>query len=381
MIGFGTADDQNEEPAWQTLPVELADRSYPIVIGTQIFAEVGEIFAQACPEAGHVVVMTDENLEETLGYKLCESLAENDLSIDLLVIPAGEASKCVELYGSLLEQMADLGADRKTVMIALGGGVIGDLAGFVAASYTRGIPFVQIPTSLLAQVDSSVGGKVGINLPQAKNMVGAFWQPKAVIIDTEVLNSLPEREYRAGLAEVVKYGVILDEEFFAYLESHLDEIQQREAHVLQHIIRRSCELKADVVREDERETTGLRAILNYGHTFGHAFERLADYEDLVHGEAVSIGMILASRYAERRGMIDAEVTKRQYQLLAAIGLPTKPPSFDPSAILKVMQKDKKNELGSLRLILPTRLGHVELVKDVAQEDLLNFLEEMAARST
>jgi hypothetical protein len=203
----------------------------------------------------------------------------------------------------LWQELLELEADRNTVVVAVGGGVVGDLAGFVAATYARGVPFFQVPTTLLAQVDSSVGGKVGVNLPGAKNMVGAFWQPLGVLIDTEVLNTLPDREYRAGLAEVVKYGVILDAEFFAYLEDHVDDLNRRRADVLRPVIARCCRLKADVVEQDERETAGRRAVLNYGHTFGHAIEAETGYGDFLHGEAVSIGMLCASRLAERLGRI------------------------------------------------------------------------------
>ncbi|HVX61811.1 MAG TPA: 3-dehydroquinate synthase, partial [Pirellulales bacterium] len=241
---------------------------------------------------------------------------------------------------------------------------------FVAATYARGLAFVQVPTTLLAQVDSSVGGKVGINLPGAKNMVGAFWQPLGVLIDTRVLDTLPAREYRAGLAEVVKYGVILDAEFFTYLEQNIDGLVERRPDVLQHIVARSCELKAQVVGQDEREETGVRAVLNYGHTFCHAFETLTGYEQLLHGEAVAIGMLCASRLAERMGRIDASVTARQHALLQALGLPLDvPEDLQSEAILRVMERDKKVEHGRLRFVLPSRMGSVELVGDVSPDDV------------
>jgi 3-dehydroquinate synthase len=275
----------------------------------------------------------------------------------------------------LWENLFDLGTDRKSVVVAVGGGVIGDLAGFVAATFARGIGFIQVPTTLLAQVDSSVGGKVGINLPGAKNMVGAFWQPLGVLIDTDVLNTLPEREYRAGLAEVVKYGVILDADFFAYLEDHVDQLNARDAEVLQQVAARSCQLKAAVVAADERETTGLRAVLNYGHTFCHAIEAVTGYGEYLHGEAVAIGMLCASRLAESLGRIDTEVTRRQLDLLTSLGLPSSVPDVDHDRLLEAMQRDKKVEHGKLRFVLPSRMGHVELAADVSPElarDALSF---------
>jgi 3-dehydroquinate synthase len=263
--------------------------------------------------------------------------------------------------------MLEFKADRKSVVVAVGGGVVGDLAGFIAATYGRGMRFIQMPTTLLADVDSSVGGKVGVNLPGAKNMVGAFWQPAGVLIDTEALTTLPDRDYRAGLAEVVKYGVILDADFFDYLEKHVPDLNDRTPGVMQHIIARSCELKAQVVAGDEREETGLRAVLNYGHTFCHAIEAETGYGQFLHGEAVAIGMLCASRLAESMGRIDAETTRRQHDLLQALGLPLAVPDVDHERLVQAMAKDKKAEHGKLRFVLPTRLGHVELVSDVNSE--------------
>ncbi len=357
------------------LRVALAERSYDISIGTGCLANIGRFVAERLP-CRHAVVITDEHVEEPHAQAVAASLATEeglDATVDLLVIEAGEAAKSIDNANMLWEKLLDLRADRATVVVAVGGGVIGDLAGFVAASFARGIPFVQVPTTLLAQVDSSVGGKVGINLPGAKNMVGAFWQPRGVLIDTQVLETLPDREYRSGLAEVVKYGVILDAEFFDYLEQHVDDLNGRSADALRHIIRRSCELKALVVSQDEREETGLRAVLNYGHTFCHAIETLTGYGTYLHGEAVAIGMVCASRLAERMGRIPAELTTRQAQLLAALGLPTQLPRLNSQEMIDVMGRDKKAEQGKLRFVLPTRLGHVETVKDVPLADVLAVL--------
>jgi 3-dehydroquinate synthase len=357
----------------QTVQVRLAERSYDIEIGTGNLAGLGPLVADRCP-TWHVLLITDENVEPH-AVRAGESLADEGIETDLVVVDAGEQSKSVATAELLWQKCLELGADRKSVVVAVGGGVIGDLAGFVAATFARGLRFVQVPTTLLAQVDSSVGGKVGINLPGAKNMVGAFWQPAAVLIDTAALETLPAREYRSGLAEVVKYGVILDAEFFEFLENNVAALNQRDPDVLQHVIAKCCRLKADVVEHDEREETGLRAVLNYGHTFCHAFESVMGYGTLLHGEAVAIGMLCASRLAEQLGRVDGDVTARQARLLSDLGLPTTVPDADHSDLLDAMRRDKKAEAGLLRFILPSRLGHVELVGNVEERDVLAALAE------
>lgn len=346
-----------------TIRVELSERSYDIRIGRGILDKAG-LFVVERLKGKQAVVITDDNVRKPHGEKVVASLAAGGIRAETLVIPAGEETKSAEQAAALWNRLLELGADRKTFVVAVGGGVVGDLAGFVAATYARGIPFIQIPTTLMAQVDSSVGGKVGINLPLAKNLVGAFWQPAGVLIDLAALDTLPEREYRSGLAEVVKYGVILDEEFFKYLESHVAEINARDNAVLSHVIRRSCELKAQVVAVDEHEEIGLRAVLNYGHTFCHAIETVSGYGKFLHGEAVSIGMVCASRLAELVGRIGGELTTRQVKLLTSLGLPTTMTGLDLEALMAAMQRDKKAEHGRLRFVLPSRLGHVELVGGV-----------------
>ncbi len=352
----------------QDVRVDLSSRSYNVRIGTACLDQLGVGVAMH-GEGRHAVVVTDENVESPHAEAVVAGLTQARLAADLLVVPAGEESKSLDVAADLWSKLVDLGTDRRTMIIAVGGGVIGDLAGFVAATFARGLDFIQVPTTLLAQVDSSVGGKVGINLPQAKNMVGSFWQPRLVWADTATLQTLPEREYRAGLAEVVKYGVILDADFFTYLEEHVDELNRRDNAVLRHIVAKSCRLKADVVEKDEHETTGLRASLNYGHTFAHAFEQVAGYGTLLHGEAVSIGMLCASRLAERAGRISADVTERQQKLLEALQLPVEVPELDHDAVLEVMKRDKKVVEGRLRFVLPSRMGHVELVEDVPTQDV------------
>jgi 3-dehydroquinate synthase len=356
-----------------TVHVNLGRRSYDIEIGSGNLAEAVK-FCDAEAEDSHTIVITDTNVDPLYSEAVTTPLAEAGSEVDVLIIEAGEQSKCSDVAAELWEQILDEGADRKSVVVALGGGVVGDLAGFVAATFTRGLRFVQIPTTLLAQVDSSVGGKVGINLPGGKNMVGAFWQPRGVVIDVGVLETLPDREYRAGLAEVVKYGVIQDADFFAYLEANVADVNNREPGVLTRIVERCCRLKADVVEQDEREETGLRSILNYGHTFCHAFEAATGYEQLLHGEGVAIGMMCAARLGERLGRVDEKFVERQRVLLESFHLPLDVPDVDHEELIELMYRDKKVERGKLRFVLPSRIGHVELVRDVGVADIKASLE-------
>jgi 3-dehydroquinate synthase len=351
-----------------TVRVNLPHRGYEIRIGTGSLAFAGE-YLNPHKQVSRAIVVTDVRVDQLHAQPVARSLTASGANVNVLVVESGEKSKCIAEADRLWQQLLALGADRKTLLVAVGGGVVGDLAGFVAATYARGIPFVQVPTTLLAQVDSSVGGKVGVNLPQAKNMVGAFWQPAAVLIDTQTLQTLPEREYRSGLAEVVKYGVIMDADFFAKLESETSALEHRQHDVLQTVIARCCRLKADVVEADEREETGRRAILNYGHTFAHAFEAVAGYGQLLHGEAVSIGMMCAARLAERLKMIDAEFVRRQRGLLIALGLPVATPELDEDKLINAMAHDKKAANGKLRFILPTELGAVKMVEGVDLNDV------------
>ncbi len=348
-----------------TVQVELGPRSYQIDVGSGNLAEVAQRVA-ALGDVSHVVIVTDENVQEPHAMAVGQALAVG-AEVDVVAVPPGETSKSVETAFGLWEGLLELGADRRTLIAAVGGGVVGDLAGFLAATYARGLRFFQVPTSLLAQVDSSVGGKVGINLPGAKNMVGAFLQPVGVLIDTQVLDTLPDREYRSGLAEVVKYGVILDAGLFTYLEENVAAIVDRDHHALRSVVARCCRLKADVVEQDEREETGLRAVLNYGHTFGHALEAVAGYGELLHGEAVAIGMVCAARLAQRLGRVAPAFSARQEALLRAFGLPVAVPSLDREALMAALSRDKKAQHGHLRLILPRRLGAVELAEGIEAE--------------
>ena len=375
--------------AAEIVNVELGERSYDIVILSDAISDVGTHASawwqsQFGAEANNpkAFLVTDENVAKLHSDSVAESLIAAGWQVTNIAVPAGEESKCVGRTESLYDALVQIPADRRTVVVAVGGGVVGDLAGFAAATFNRGIPFVQVPTTLLAQVDSSVGGKTGVNHPRGKNLIGAFHQPLGVFIDTTTLNTLPDRDYRAGLAEVIKYGVIMDEPFFAWLEEHVDQLNTRSPQALRHIVKRSCELKARVVTEDERETSGRRAILNYGHTFAHAFEALSDYSKLRHGEAVAIGMAYAGRFAEELERVPSEFNTRQNALIESLKLPITLPQecrFAASDVLDRMKLDKKTVGNKLRFLLPTKIGHVEVVKDCDEASVLKTLDATLRR--
>ena len=287
-----------------TVNVSLAERSYPIYIGRDLSASLTTWLQSCCAKSRHAVVIADENIADFANQYMA-ALKQAGYRITSLTVPSGEGSKSLAQASRLWDAMLDEHTDRGSMVIAIGGGVVGDLAGFVAASFTRGIPLVQIPTTLLSHVDSSVGGKTAINLPKAKNMVGAFWQPSLVVIDTVSLDTLPSREFISGLAEVLKYGVILLPELLDYLEQNTAQVLAKSPESIAHLVAESCKAKASVVENDERETTGLRAILNYGHTFAHAIESVAGYGQLLHGEAVAIGMHMAACLAHQLGRVPA----------------------------------------------------------------------------
>ena len=355
-----------------TVNVPLAERSYQIHIGQQLLAALPEWLPGCVGRCQHTLIVVDERLMTT-AQKLSSRLIEAGYRTSLLSVPSGEGSKSIEQAAELWQAMLTQHTDRGSAVIAVGGGVIGDLAGFVAATFARGLPLIQVPTTLLSQVDSSVGGKTGINLPTAKNMIGCFWQPALVVIDTDTLSTLPEREFVSGLAEVAKYGVISKPELFDYLEQHSQAILAKDAGPITHIVAESCQAKSEVVSADERETTGLRAILNYGHTFAHALESDAGYGSYLHGEAVSIGMHLAAVCAQKLGRVDAAFVERQKALLIKLQLPVKSRGHDPARLWTLMQHDKKVQHGTLRFILPDRMGHVELVADVPKDLVLEVL--------
>lgn len=361
--------------------VDLGARSYDIRIGERCLQDAGaqlQTWLQTgSSNAIRALVITDSAVRDPHAEVIHSQLQSVNAESRIVTVPSGEKSKSWQQTQELYDTLVEMAADRRTVVIAVGGGVVGDLAGFAAATYARGLRFVQVPTTLLSMVDSSVGGKTGINHPRGKNLIGAFHQPCGVLIDINTLATLPDREYRSGLAEVVKYGVILDSEFFEYLQQHVDGLNARDTDVLRRVVARSCQLKAAVVQQDEFETSGLRAVLNYGHTFAHAFEALAGYGSLLHGEAVSIGMVCASRLAEKLRRITAQDTQRQVDLLTALQLPVDVPvelTGRHEEIVKCMLLDKKTEGHELRFVLPSCIGHVELVKGVTPELAVECLQ-------
>jgi len=330
-----------------SLRVNLGDRSYPIVIGRGLLD--GNFDLSAFVRGSDCLVVSNETVAPLYYEKLCANLAECD--VNSINLPDGESFKTVATMQSILDRLVELRANRDIAVIALGGGVVGDIAGFAAACYMRGVDFIQVPTTLLAQVDSSVGGKTGVNHAQGKNLIGAFHQPQVVLIDTNTLDTLSDRELTAGLAEVIKYGAICDAEFFVWLEANMSALLARDPDALGHAIRRSCELKAEVVAEDEREA-GRRAILNFGHTFGHAIEHCQGYGEWLHGEAVAAGMIMAARLS---GLPGGDVD-RLAALVAAAGLPTEPPAIAADAWLDAMGMDKKVQAKRLRFVLLDAIG-------------------------
>jgi 3-dehydroquinate synthase len=362
----------------QIIRVDLVDRGYAIHIGRQLLGSLPIWIAEQAPQCRHAIVVFDQHVGG-IANKVTSALDYAGLRITSLCIPSGESSKSVSAIERLWQAMLTEHTDRGSVVVAVGGGVVGDLAGFAAATFARGIPLVQVPTTLLSQVDSSVGGKTGINLPGAKNIVGAFWQPSLVAIDIDSLATLPRREYASGLAEVVKYGVILLPDLFDYLESKAQAILEKDDQALTHIIAQSCQAKANVVVQDERETTGMRAILNYGHTFAHALESVCGYGTLLHGEAVSIGMHMAAVMAEKLQRVSPGFVQRQERLLSQLELPTRFSGANTEQLWQVMQHDKKVAHGQLRFILPSRMGHVEFVGGVSRELVCEVLD--ATRAT
>ena len=345
-------------------PVDLGPRSYPIRIGSGIVSSIGAFAREVATKSEFALIVTDENVDPH-AEALATSLKSSGFRTSTVILQPGEETKSLTWTNELYDELAEQNADRRTLIVALGGGVIGDLAGFAAATYNRGLPLFMVPTTLLSMVDSSVGGKVGINHERGKNLIGAFHQPTGVAIDLDYLKTLPDREFRSGLAEVVKYGVILDAEFFEYLERSTAAVLARDPEALETIVARSCAIKARVVEQDEREETGMRAKLNYGHTFAHAFEIVAGYGAWLHGEAVSAGMVCAGQLARNLGRVDAEFCARQIELLVAFGLPIHPlAEWDAGVMIDAMRRDKKSLAGRLRFVLPSKMGHVDLVEGV-----------------
>jgi len=373
MSSPSTASLSTRGDSVHAVHVSLAERSYTIRIGRDLSQSFVKWLQECCGKSRHAVVIMDEKVGSFAeGY--CAALREAGYRVTELTLPSGEASKSLVEASRLWDAMLDAHTDRGSMVVAVGGGVVGDLAGFVAASFTRGLPLVQIPTTLLSHVDSSVGGKTAVNLPKAKNMIGAFWQPRLVVIDTDSIATLPQREFVSGLAEVLKYGVILVPELLDYLEQNVAPVLNKDPVAVAHLVAESCKAKAAVVEQDERETTGLRAVLNYGHTFAHALESVVGYGQLLHGEAVAIGMHMASCLAFQLNRVPLSFVERQFRLLRELQLPTQFTQAAPDRLWAAMRHDKKVEHGQLRFILPTRFGHVELVPGINQQQTLAAIE-------
>ena len=330
------------------VPIELGDRRYDILIGAGLLGDPSAW--QGLPKAATAMIVSNTTVAPLYAGQVHAALSRHFQNVHTIELPDGEAHKDWPTMDRILTTLLEAGCDRKTVLVALGGGVVGDITGFAAACYMRGIPFVQVPTTLLAQVDSSVGGKTAINHPLGKNMVGAFHQPVRVIADLDTLKTLQPREFAAGLAEVIKYGPIADEAFLGWIEAHLHALIARDEVALTHAVRRSCEIKAHIVGQDERET-GLRALLNFGHTFGHAIETGLGYGQWLHGEAVGCGMVMAADLSVRLGLIDTAYAHRLTRLIKAAGLPVTGPKLGNERYLQLMGHDKKTEGGELRFVV------------------------------
>ncbi|MCK4400574.1 3-dehydroquinate synthase [Candidatus Bathyarchaeota archaeon] len=352
--------------------IRLGDRGYQIYVGAGLSGRLGEIVATSKPDATGCVVVTSEPIDRLYGEAVAASLG--GFNPRTFVVPDGEEAKEWENAGTLLGRFLDAGLDRNGVVIALGGGAVGDLAGFAASIYMRGVAVVQVPTTLLGMVDSGIGGKTAVNHVKGKNMIGSFHQPVAVVADPLLLLSLPIREVRSGLAEVVKYGVIADETLFRYVEENTKRLLGLDQECMSHVIGRCASIKTRYVEEDERDEKGVRAALNYGHTLGHAAEKLSSPE-LRHGEAVSIGMMYAADLAIGMGLMDPEEAQAQRRVLEGIGLPTKlPAALEADELIRYMRRDKKSEEGRIRMILPTGIGSPPTLRTVKESKLMEAIE-------
>ncbi|WP_294910205.1 3-dehydroquinate synthase [Tatumella sp. UBA2305] len=357
----------------EQITVSLEERSYPISIAAGLFDDPASYWPLSTGD--HAMVVTNDTLAPLYLSSVTRKLSAAGVIVDQVILPDGEQYKTLTVLEKIFTALLEKPHGRDTTLIALGGGVIGDMTGFAAACYQRGVRFIQMPTTLLSQVDSSVGGKTAVNHPLGKNMIGAFYQPVSVIIDTDCLKTLPARELSSGLAEVIKYGIILDKEFFVWLEQHMEELVGLDENALSWCIRRCCEIKANVVVADERES-GIRALLNLGHTFGHAIEAHMGYGNWLHGEAVAAGMVMAARTAERVNGFAAEDTQRVITLLERAGLPVKGPrEMAAEEYLPHMMRDKKVLGGELRLVLPRNIGESEVRSGVAHDIVLAAIND------
>jgi 3-dehydroquinate synthase len=358
----------------KTLELELGERSYPIHIGSQLIDQA-DLYKKHL-KGSFTAVVTNQTVAPLYADRVVKTLESLGQKVRLVVLPDGEVYKTWETLQKIFDALLESGADRKSTLIALGGGVIGDMTGFAAASYMRGIRFIQVPTTLLSQVDSSVGGKTGINHPLGKNMIGAFYQPQAVIADLDTLKTLPPKELAAGLAEVVKHGAIADADFFSWIEKNIEPLNACEPKAMEHAVQRSCEIKSQIVALDEKEG-GVRATLNFGHTFGHAIEAGMGYGEWLHGEAVGCGMVLAADLSVRTGRLTKDDYQRIKSLVTALKLPSVPPKLGVSRYIDLMSVDKKAEGGEVRYILLDGIGR-STIKTVDEPLVIQTLEATGA---
>lgn len=357
----------------EKIRVELGERSYNIIIGSGLLKDIGEALG-TFGFSSKVALISNPTVYGFYGKEVSAAIRASGHDLTEVLIPDGEEYKSLADTEKIYEALLKAKLDRKSALIALGGGVIGDITGFAASTYMRGIDFIQVPTTLLAQVDSSVGGKTGVNHPLGKNMIGAFWQPRLVWIDTSTLDTLPRREFLSGLGEIIKYGVIWDENFFAYLATNRDKILKLDPTALTHVIKRSCEIKAEVVSKDERES-GLRAVLNYGHTIGHAIETITGYKKYLHGEAVAIGMHMEAKLSHQLGLIDNKAVTRIKVLIDSFELPSEiPGEIEMDDLIEKMQLDKKTVSGRMHFVLPETVGSVKIHSEITAEDIRKLAE-------
>ncbi len=377
MASLRETIESGDSAGRQTVQVGMGDRSYEIRIGRELLERLGEETEDLLSEGAPAIVVTNDHLADLYGAKGIDAIASTGAECHLCVVPDGEAHKTMKTLNQILDFLVERKCPRQTMLYAVGGGVIGDMAGFAAAIYLRGISYVQVPTSSLAMADASVGGKTAVDHPLGKNLIGAFHQPVRVIMDLATLDTQPEKAYRAGLAEIIKHGVIRDAELFEVLEKEIEPLANRDPALLAPIIRRNCEIKAAVVEADEREA-GLRAILNFGHTLGHGVENLCFESGMLHGEAVSIGMVGTSMIACKMGLWSEEEHQRLKALLQAAELPIAIPQIDTDDLKDRMLRDKKVFGKKLRFVLPLRIGEVAIRDDVPESILLSIIEEMKA---
>jgi 3-dehydroquinate synthase len=356
------------------VPVKLGSRSYRILVGAGLLAQAGPEISRL-GVGRKLALVTDPAIQALHGEVVARSLAGAGFDVTTVLLPEGERAKTLEVAAQTWDRLLEAGFDRGSAVVALGGGAVGDLAGFVAATYMRGMHFVQLPTTLLAQVDASIGGKTAIDHPRVKNLIGAFHQPRLVLADTGTLQTLPEREYRSGLAEVIKHGIVLDAAYFYEVERNTPALAKREPQILERIVAGSCRLKASVIERDEQEAE-LRHVLNYGHTIGHAIEAVTGYARFAHGEAVSLGMVAEAGVAERLGLAEPKTRARQRRLLEAVGLPVREVGEAPERVVEAIARDKKGKDGRVPFVLAPEIGSFRIVFDVPKPVILEALAEL-----